>query len=161
MKAATRAWGELSLYRMDFSSLFLGSSRRRMYRTEVYGRPQVCGRLLFDGVCRDVGQRRCGGWTTARGRGVSGSGEPVSYTHLDVYKRQLLLGAAAACRSADGRAALGRRRLRCGRGSGWPFSVDLIGCVFVTAISAPISPGSLPCRPDKRGRRRSPAWRSD
>ena len=46
---------------------------RKGWRT---GRPQVCGRLLFDGVCRDVGQRRCGGWTTARGRGVSGSGEP-------------------------------------------------------------------------------------
>ena len=31
------------------------------------------------------------------------------------------------------------------------FSVDLIGCVFVTAISAPISPVSPPYRPDKQG----------
>ena len=40
------------------------------------------------------------------------------------------------------------------------FSVDLIGCVFVTAISAPISPVSPPYRPDKQGPRRSSSWRS-
>ena len=40
------------------------------------------------------------------------------------------------------------------------FSVDLIGCVFVTAISAPISPVSPPYRPDKQGPRRSSYWRS-
>ena len=36
-----------------------------------------------------------------------------------------------------------------------------VSCVFVTAISALISPGSPPCRPDKWGRRRSPAWQFD
>ena len=41
------------------------------------------------------------------------------------------------------------------------FSVDLIGCVFVTAISAPISPVSPPYRLDRLGRRRSPSWRFD
>ena len=40
------------------------------------------------------------------------------------------------------------------------FSVDLIGCVFVIAISAPISPVSPPYRPDKQGPRRSSYWRS-
>ena len=34
------------------------------------------------------------------------------------------------------------------------FSVDLIGCVFVTAISHPAFPVSRPCRPDTQGLRR-------
>ena len=46
-----------------------------------------CAGGFFDGVCRDVGQRRCGGWTTARGRRDRGgveraAGEIVYYRML-------------------------------------------------------------------------------